>query len=235
MMNQIRLQPLVHLSDDTIFGYEALFRKENWADYPSASYILGEIASSRKYSNNFQLFINMTVQDVIDPNFYSSFLDVLEKEQVDASKIVLEVSESTRPDSLSVAKKTLCLLRQHNIKIALDDFGTEYSSLSFLHELPVDIVKIDKKFVQEAPSNRKARALLQFCVNVSHDIGCEVVAEGVESMDHLDCVKNSNVDIGQGFIFASSSWNFRKNMTPFIDLCDLPPFPIGNMPRAAYC
>jgi EAL domain-containing protein (putative c-di-GMP-specific phosphodiesterase class I) len=167
----------------------------------------------------------MTVQDVVNPNFYTSFVKILEREQIDGSNVVLEVSESTHPDSLSVAKKTLCLLRRHNIKIALDDFGTEYSSLSFLNDLPIDIVKIDKKFVQDAPTNRKARALLQFCVNVSHDLGCEVVAEGIESQDHLECAKNCGIDIGQGFLFSASFWTLSKNFTPFVELDELPLFP----------
>jgi EAL domain-containing protein (putative c-di-GMP-specific phosphodiesterase class I) len=234
-MNKIKLQPLIYLGSDTVFGYEALYRKENSADYPSASYILDRIASSNKYCNNFQLFINMTVQDVIDPNFCVSFLKVLEKEQIDGSNIVLEVSENTSPGSLCMAKRTLGLLRNYNVRIALDDFGTEYSSLSFLHELPIDIVKIDKKFVQQAPTDKKARTLMRHCVNISHDLGCEVVAEGIESQDHLDCVKDCGADIGQGFLFAASFRNLQKKFKPLIDLCEFPSFPFEKMPKAVYC
>jgi EAL domain-containing protein (putative c-di-GMP-specific phosphodiesterase class I) len=145
------------------------------------------------------------------------------------------VSESTHPDSLSSAKKVLSLLRYHNVKVALDDFGTEYASLSFLKELPVDIVKIDKKFTQEAPSSKKSRALLKFCAQISHDIGCQVVAEGIETQDQLDCVKESGADIGQGFLFTAPFRNLMKKITPFVDFGEFASFPIDVAHKACYC
>jgi EAL domain-containing protein (putative c-di-GMP-specific phosphodiesterase class I) len=228
MINKIRLQPLVPLKDDIASGYEVLYKKEDAADYPSATEILANIVSSNIHRDNNRLFINMTEKDVVDPDFCRLFCDILEKKQIDGSNIVLEVSENTSPESLSTAKLTLSLLRRHNIKVALDDFGTRYSSLSFLNELPVDIVKIDKKFIQEAPSNRKSRALLKFCADVSHDFRCEVVAEGIETNDQLSCAKDAGVDLGQGFLF-SAPFHFRKRTTPFIELGEYASlFEMGN-------
>jgi EAL domain-containing protein (putative c-di-GMP-specific phosphodiesterase class I) len=218
-----------------IFGYEVLYKKEHSSAYPSASNILESVISSCGHRRNLQLFINMTVKDVVDDGFCRSFLHILKKTKVDGSNIVLEVSEKTHPDSLSSAKKTLSLLRHHNIKVALDDFGTEYSSLSFLKELPIDIVKIDKKFTQEAPSSKKSRALLKFCAQISHDIGCEVVAEGIETQDQLDCVKNSGADIGQGFLFTDPLRNLRQKITPFIGLDEFASFPIDVAHKVLYC
>ncbi|MDR2724231.1 MAG: EAL domain-containing protein [Holosporaceae bacterium] len=217
MINKIRLQPLIPLRDNAVLGYEALYKKEDTADYPSAVDILASIVSSNAYKNNSRLFINMTVKDIVDTDFCGLFCDILIKNQIDGSNIVLEVSENTPPECLSIAKRTLSLLRLHNVKIALDDFGTNYSSLSFLNELPVDIVKVDKKFIQEAPSNRKSRALLKFCTDVSHDFGCEVVAEGIETQDQLDCGKDAGVDLGQGFFF-SVPLHFRKKTASHIEL-----------------
>ncbi|MDR0631659.1 MAG: EAL domain-containing protein [Holosporaceae bacterium] len=236
MINKIRLQPLVCLSDETIFGYEVLYRRENTStDYPSALDIFKSVTSFCKYENDFRLFINMTANDIIDLNFCKSFRNILNEKEIEGSNIVLEVSESTSPDCLSQAKKTLSLLRGCNVKIALDDFGTEYASLSFLKELPIDIVKIDKNFVQEAPSNKKSRALLKFCTQISHDIGCEVVVEGIETPDQLDCVRNSGADIGQGFLFAPPTQSSRKKITPFIELGEITSFPVCAMQKAAYC
>ena len=219
MINKIRLQPLVSLKDSAVFGYEILYKKEDTADYPSAADILANVVSSNIHEDNHRLFINMTGKDVVDPNFCKLFCDILTKRQIDGSNIVLEVSENTSPECLSIAKQTLSLLRLHNIKVALDDFGTKYSSLSFLNELPVDIVKIDKKFIQEAPSNRKSRALLKFCGDVSHDFGCEVVAEGIETRDQLTCARDAGVDLGQGFLF-SALFHFGKKIAPFIELVE---------------
>ncbi|MDR1551366.1 MAG: EAL domain-containing protein [Holosporaceae bacterium] len=218
MVDRIRLQPLIRLDDGTVFGYEALYRKEDASGYPSAVDVLESVAASCGYKEGFQLFINMTVNDIVNPGFCRIFTKVLERWGVRGSNVVLEVSEKTHPDYLPLAQRTLSLLRRHDIKIALDDFGTEYSSLSFLKELPLDIVKIDKRFVQEAPSSKKSRALLRSCACICHDVRCDVIAEGIETEEQLDCVKNSGADIGQGFLFSATIHNFRRN--PFIPLRD---------------
>jgi EAL domain-containing protein (putative c-di-GMP-specific phosphodiesterase class I) len=236
MIDKIRLQPLVYLSDNRIFGYEALYRKEGADTYPGATQVLRSVASSCNYKNNFNLFINMTVKDVVDRNFCRSFLKILEQNHIDGSNIVLEVNESTRPDSLSSAKCTLSLLRSYGIKIALDDFGTEYSGLAFLKDLPVDIVKIDKRFTRETPSSSKSRALLKFCTSLSHEIGCQVVVEGIETKDQLDYARDSGADMGQGFLFTASFRQFmRKNVTPFIELCEFASSAADIIPTAFCC
>jgi EAL domain-containing protein (putative c-di-GMP-specific phosphodiesterase class I) len=233
MINKIRLQPLISLKSSAILGYEALYKKEETANYPSASDILASILSSHVHRDNCRLFINMTEKDIVDPNFCRRFCNILEEKQIDGSNIILEVSENTPPERLPEAKKTLGLLRRHNIRVALDDFGTEYSSMSFLNELPIDVVKIDKKFTQEAPTNRKSRALVKFCADVSHDFGCEVVAEGIETPDQLDCVKDMGVDIGQGFLFTAS-FRFRKKATPFIELWEYAALSMGSAQKIEY-
>jgi EAL domain-containing protein (putative c-di-GMP-specific phosphodiesterase class I) len=218
-----------------VFGYEVLYRKGDAPSYPSASCMLDSVSSFCEYKNNFQLFINMTEEDIVNENFCRSFLNIMEKKRIDGSNIVLEVSEDTHPDNLSLAQRTLNQLRSYDIKIALDDFGTKYSSILFLKELPIDIVKIDKRFVHEAPSSRKAQILLNFCAQVSHDIGCEVVAEGIETHDQLDCVKNANGDIGQGFLFTAPRSNSQKSITPFIELCEFAAFPVNSAQKVCYC
>ncbi|MDR0555697.1 MAG: EAL domain-containing protein [Holosporaceae bacterium] len=233
MMNKVRLQPLVRLSDGAICGYEALSRKVEANSYPSAVATLERVASSCKCKNSFRLFVNMTVNDIVNPDFCESFVDVLNEKQMDGSEVVLEVSESTPPDYLSQAQRTLSLLRRYDIKIALDDFGTEYANLSFLKELPVDVVKIDKKFVQEAPSNKRSRSLLQSCAKICHDIGCEVIVEGIETQEHLDCAKNCGADVGQGFLFSSP---FRAlTSEPFIELYEFAAFSVGEIQKACFC
>jgi EAL domain-containing protein (putative c-di-GMP-specific phosphodiesterase class I) len=177
----------------------------------------------------------MTARDIVNKNFCKSFLNILEKKRINGSNIVLEVSENTHPDNLPLAKQTLNTLHDHDIKIALDDFGTEYSSMLFLKELPIDIVKIDKRFVQEAPSNKKSRVLLNFCAQVSHDIGCTIVAEGIETFDQLNCAKEANVDIGQGFLFTAPFKSPQKAITPFVELCEFASLSIDSLQKICYC
>ncbi|MDR1560991.1 MAG: EAL domain-containing protein [Holosporaceae bacterium] len=229
MINKIRLQPLVKLSDNSIYGYEALYKKEPSAEYPSASKILNSILCNHKDKStckchNFKLFINLTVQDIEDASFGDSFLKVISDDGIiNENNIVVEINENTSPGALFQAKETINILRDYGIKIALDDFGSQDSCLSFMGELPIDIVKIDKKFIQSAPLNKKAQEILMFIIQVSHDIGCEVVVEGIENTDQLACAEEFRADIGQGFLFAPQlpSFNqtsFIKQTTPFINL-----------------
>jgi EAL domain-containing protein (putative c-di-GMP-specific phosphodiesterase class I) len=221
MHKKIRLQPLVRLADGSsrsTFGFEALYKRtSDFAAYPNADQILRTVMSTYKNGNNFHLFINMSTSDVMSENFAATFLQAMNESDLGGNKIVLELNENTHPDLLAQTKKTLNLLRTHGVKVALDDFGTQYSNLSFMSELPIDIVKVDKAFVQKAPFSRKAEALLKFCINVSHDIGCEVVAEGLETKEQLECAQSLDADIGQGFLFNASSWQFGT-ASPFLAL-----------------
>jgi EAL domain-containing protein (putative c-di-GMP-specific phosphodiesterase class I) len=232
MDDKVRLQPLVNLDDGRVYGYEALYTKSDFSEFPSAEYILRTVALwcngkvcalHRGCRHDFKLFINMTVNDVANENFCSNFLDALESTGFAGDRIVLELNENTSPELLRHMKKSFGLLRQHNIKIALDDFGTQYSGMEYMSELPVDIVKLDKKFIQNAPCNHKIRSMLKFCSALSHDIGCDIVAEGIENHDQLDCAKEAQIDFGQGFLFPAPTpamTVMKKEKTPFINIRD---------------
>lgn len=223
MNNKIRLQPLFTMDRTDIFGYEALYRKEQSPVYPSAVSILRDVLFTNDDKNdwNFKYFINMTNDDAINHGFVVQLLKLLEKIDIDPNRVVLELNEATDPSNLEQARKNLSILRSHGVQIALDDFGTYFSTLEFMSKLPLDIVKIDKQFVQKAPLSRRDMSLLKFSVEVSHDIGCLVVAEGIETKEQLDCSMDAGADIGQGFIFSvpTVSPNGCIN-TPFISLAD---------------
>lgn len=218
MIHNIRLQPLVSLKNNTLLGYEALsdFVSET-QKYPSAIEILKMVVSA--HSNiNFSLFVNLNAEDIVNDDLCDEFLYVLNKFKISGSNIVLEVSENMNPEYLNKAKKAFLKLKDSEIKIALDDFGTQYSTLSFLNELPIDIVKIDQSFVQKAPKNSKTMTLLKHSIEVSHDIGCLVVAEGIETEGQLNAVINAGADFGQGFIFNYK--NQTSKINPFIYLSE---------------
>lgn len=218
MIENVRLQPLVFLDNNSLYGYEVLssFIYEI-QKYPSALDILKMVL--KKYSKiDFSLFINLNVEDVIDSTFCGAFLSLLNKFEGLGSNIVLEVSENTRPECLNKAKESLLKLKESGVKIALDDFGTQYSTLSFMNELPIDIVKIDQSFIQKAPKNSKTMTLLKHSIRLSHEIGCQVVAEGIETEEQLDCVISAGADFGQGFIFNYPKTGSQKS--PFIYLTE---------------
>lgn len=215
MIGRIRLQPLVSLKNNFVLGYEALYQKEILAEFPSATAIVQAIFQNYKFKS--QLYINMTPKDAIDPNFAKDFLNALDKMKISKRNIVLEVSESTNPRFIKQIKRNLNFLRRHGIKIALDDFGTQYSTLNFLQEFPVDIVKIDQKFIQMAPSCERARSIMKFAIQVSHELGCKVIAEGIETNASLKCVTEAGADIGQGFVFST----IEQKPAPFVSFCEL--------------
>ncbi len=229
MIDKIRLQPLVSLKNEFVVGYEALYKKEVLSEFPSATAIVEAIFQNYDFEN--RLYVNMTPNDAIDPNFAKDFLNKLYAMKISRKNIVLEVNENTDPGFIDLIKENLGLLRSRGVKIALDDFGTEYSTLSFLQELPVDIVKIDQKFVQMAPSSKKARSIMKFAVQVSHDLGCKVVAEGIETNEILDCVSDAGADIGQGYIFSA----IEQKPSPFVSFCELLSGLVKPPMKACYC
>lgn len=229
MIDKIRLQPLVSLKNHLVLGYEALYQKEILAEFPSATAIVQAIFQN--YNFKSRLYINMTPNDAIAPTFAKDFLNALDKIKISRKKIVLEVSESTNPEFIDLTKKNLSILHNHGIKIALDDFGMQYSTLNFLQEFPIDIVKIDQKFVQMAPSCKRARSIVKFAIQVSHELGCKVIAEGIETNAILSCVTDEGADIGQGFIFSA----VEKKTSPFVNFCEILSGLVKAPLRACYC
>jgi len=84
----------------------------------------------------------------------------------------------------------------------MDDFGTGYSSLSCLHKFPIDVLKIDRSFIEELQKRRDTAAVIQAIVHLAHNLGMTVVAEGLEQLDQVAFLQTLDCDLGQGFVFA---------------------------------
>jgi EAL domain-containing protein (putative c-di-GMP-specific phosphodiesterase class I) len=119
---------------------------------------------------------------------------------VDPSRLTLEITENAFVDDPDVARSVLADLRGLGISIALDDFGTGWSSLQYLRTLPVDVLKIDRTFVADLPTNLDACAVVAAVLQLGHGMGLVVVAEGVENDDHLSVLRDMGCDEYQGFI-----------------------------------
>jgi EAL domain-containing protein (putative c-di-GMP-specific phosphodiesterase class I) len=120
---------------------------------------------------------------------------------LDPHAIVIELTEeATSATSERIA--VLEALHQFGVRIAIDDFGTGYSQLSYLPELPLDIVKLDRSFVDGIAGEPKRLALAASVVQLAHAIGAKVVAEGVENEDDLEAVRDLGCDHAQGFLLA---------------------------------
>ena len=146
--------------------------------------------------------VNISVYCLQDFSFPDEVKLLLKKYDTGAEKLELEITESALMHDLSRAGKILKKLNDMGIRLAIDDFGTGFSSLNYLKTLPVDTIKIDKSFIMDMQINSKDRAVVKTIIELGHNLGCRVVAEGVEDQATLDSLAQLGADRIQGFYFS---------------------------------
>lgn len=154
------------------------------------------------YHFNAVLSINISVNQMIDPNFIKMFETILEETQFPPHCLEIEITESIFISSKEHIINLLNKLKQMGIHIALDDFGTNYASLSYLQELPLDIIKIDKSFVDPIVDSKKQEHLVEAIISIAQRLDYKVVAEGIEDNDQLDLLKSHGCDYIQGYLWG---------------------------------
>ncbi|MEL6547931.1 MAG: EAL domain-containing protein, partial [Myxococcota bacterium] len=122
--------------------------------------------------------------------------------ELDAARLEVEITESTLMRNTLSSNTTLQSLKELGVRVAIDDFGTGYSSLSYLHRFKVDVLKIDRSFIREVGNDRNGEAIASAIVSLSHRLGLEVVAEGVEEPEQVDFLLREGCTLAQGFYFA---------------------------------
>lgn len=148
--------------------------------------------------------INLSAHDLGDRTIVSVIADALDRNALAPERLQLEVTESGLMDDIDKARDILSELRGMGMPIAIDDFGTGYSSLSYLNLLPLNKVKIDRSFVSNLTEDPKKLKLLRGVVNLSRELGLEIIVEGVETEDQLTTIRDNNcADIIQGYIFGA--------------------------------
>jgi len=148
--------------------------------------------------DNFRVAINISTLQLMDQHFISSLLEMLEIKKIPLHYIELELTESIFAQDLHYVGNTLKELRKMGIRIAIDDFGTGYSSFSRLEHLDIDILKLDKQFVDKL-STEEDKDLAQIIISMAHHIDKQVVAEGVETSSQHDKLCHLGCDYLQGF------------------------------------
>jgi EAL domain-containing protein (putative c-di-GMP-specific phosphodiesterase class I) len=146
--------------------------------------------------------INISAMQYQQENFVSDLLNMLEKYDIKPDEIELEITESLFIDNISLVKEKLHLLRDYGIRISLDDFGTGFSSLSYLQGLPIDTLKIDKSFVDNVEELGAGRIITESIVRLVDNLGYETIAEGVETPKQYEYLKSIGCDIVQGFLLG---------------------------------
>jgi len=143
--------------------------------------------------------VNLSSRDLHDTRLVNSIGRLLQTLTIDAPCLAVELTESAVMSDPEHSMKTLTRLHDMGVRIVIDDFGTGYSSLSYLRRLPVDEIKIDKSFVMDMADTEDHAFIVRTIIDLGHNLGMRVVAEGVETQATLDLLRTMGCDIGQGY------------------------------------
>jgi len=149
---------------------------------------------------SLSIAVNLSARQLRDPQLLDDIRDVLRETGIAPEKLILELTES----DLMQATTTPLLeeLKRLGVQLAIDDFGTGYSSLGYLRAFPIDIVKIDKSFIDHISSDNEAASLVQAILNMAQTLSLRTVAEGVETQEQLRSLRLLGSSVVQGFFFA---------------------------------
>jgi diguanylate cyclase (GGDEF)-like protein/PAS domain S-box-containing protein len=224
--DQLRLvyQPLVRLADGSLSAVEALIR---W-DHPERGLVppsdfvpfaertrliqpltrwvlrtaLGQAAAWRAAGQRIPVNVNISMRDLVDPDFPDAVLKALRDAGVEPGLLRLEITEGVIMVDPELAIETLARLRHIGIGLSVDDFGTGYSSLAYLHRLPIDELKIDHSFVMKITSTSTGASIVRASVDLGHSLRLETVAEGVEDQPTWNLLAAIGCDNAQGYFIS---------------------------------
>jgi len=151
--------------------------------------------------NPVPISVNVSRQLLYDKTFADDYCAYVKQAGIPAELVELEITESALFEDISLFRDTLEKLRSFGFKILMDDFGTGYSSLMMLHTVPIDVMKLDKSFIDDY-ADEKGSSIIQCVLNLAKQLNIPVVAEGVETEDQYIYLKNSGCDVIQGYYFS---------------------------------
>jgi diguanylate cyclase (GGDEF)-like protein/PAS domain S-box-containing protein len=147
--------------------------------------------------------INLSPRQLIEGHITEMFSRILAETGTSAGRIVLEITETAMMQDIKKAATILEELRHLGLQIAVDDFGTGYSSLAYLKRLPINTIKIDRSFVRDVTIDTDDAAITRTIIAMGHNLGLKVVAEGVETNEQMDFLREAGCDEVQGFLIAT--------------------------------
>ncbi len=219
-------QPIVRAVDGRVTGLEALLRWDHpdrgpvpaptmvaIAEQSSLITAIGAWVLERSCKDRMQwlrqhpdgpldLAVNVSARQLMGSGFRDTVARILDTTGMDPAALILEVTESIFLDDGPRAMTVLAGVKELGVRLALDDFGTGYSSLSYLRRFPVDIIKIDRGFVDEIGTKPTGGAIIAAITNLAHVLGLVVTAEGVETAQQHDEVVAIGCEFAQGFHYA---------------------------------
>jgi len=235
----LHYQPQVRLETNEVVGVEALirWRKPGGNLLPPSSFLpraeqngmivainewvlrtaCRQAATWRRSGlDNIRVSVNLSPVQFQRQSLPLLVMQVLKETGLEASSLELELTENILMQDIDQVVIQLQQLRELGVQISIDDFGTGFSSLNYVKRLPVDRLKIDQSFVRDLPSDPSDRAIVVAIVNLAHSLDMDVVAEGVETAEQLQIVRDVGCDEVQGFFFGQpmTSGHFESFMMP---------------------
>lgn len=244
---EVHYQPIVALQTGQVTSAEALIRwthdirgavppdefiplaEETGLIVPLGRFVLDEACRQLKaWGSTFptlHMSVNVSARQLQDPDVVASFAEIFARHRIDPTSIALEVTERVMVED-EVALGALRDLHRLGVRISVDDFGTGYSSLSCLGELPIDVLKIAKPFVDKLARTGDDRALAITIVNLAESLRLDTVAEGIERPDQAEALRRAGCRHGQGYLFS-------RAMPPDLFVQRLTPGVVGGLRLSA--
>ena len=148
-----------------------------------------------------QMAINLSPKQFSDPDLVASIATIMREEKLPPASLELELTESLLIDATEDTRQQLLGLKALGVTLAMDDFGTGYSSLSYLKRFPIDVIKIDRSFIKDIPTNQDDMQITSAVIAMARNLRLKVVAEGIETAEQLAFLRQQRCDIGQGYLF----------------------------------
>jgi diguanylate cyclase (GGDEF)-like protein len=226
-LQQFRLhyQPIFDLADNTLAGFEALIRWQvegrlvppddfiPHAEQTGLIVAIGQWALAESCAktaawaehfslpDNFTMAVNLSAKQFAQPDLMRQLTRVLEENQLDPKRLKLEITETMVMQNPENVVHKLRSLREMGVKVSIDDFGTGYSSLSYLGRFPINTLKVDRSFVSDLDVFENL-IIVRTIVSLAHNLGFDVVAEGIETERQRDFLAELHCEYGQGFLFS---------------------------------
>lgn len=221
---QLWYQPQVDLVTEKVVGMEALLRWPSrdggfispavfvpLAEYSGLIVEIGEwvleqaIKDMRNLESqgfdDMRVAVNISMPQFRDPDFVKNVISTVSEHQLDPTKLELEITESVVMDEPQIVVESLKELKSYGVKIAIDDFGTGFSSMSYLQQLPLDRLKVDRSFVNEVTPGKSA-FIAETIVTLGNRLGLQTIAEGVEKREQASYMLKLGCDEAQGYLYA---------------------------------
>jgi diguanylate cyclase (GGDEF)-like protein len=227
-------QPVVSLESGDVVGWEALARwraeggrclmpghfmpaaEASGLVVPMGEAILRQACAELAATREGFVAVNLSGRQLARPEFCGLVAEVLEQRGVDPARLCLEITETVLLEAAGTPVRTLSQLKRLGVQVALDDFGTGHSSLSHLRRLPLDIVKLDRSFIEELDDVGRDVAIVSAVLDMARSLGLRVAAEGVETEKQAACLRALDCELAQGFLFSAA----RPELAPLAPASD---------------